>query len=285
MTEEYFQLSQQYLDKFGPNTVVLFQCGAFFEVYGFKEKDKEEFLGSAIAEVASICQLAIADKKATYKNNKLFMAGFRDYCLEKYVQILVDHAFTAVVYVQKEDTALKKFVRVLESIHSPGTHISYGEEKETLSNHLMSIWMIQTPKRKLVYGVSVLNIFTGETALMEHEIQEPKVQYTSMDELEKYISIYKPREVLLVSNLETAFIRDKIIPWINLSDSTLLHVHSPDEPVLKSCAQQTHQQYILSRYFGEEVMSVCAEFQYHMMATQAFCFLIHFMEEHNKDLL
>lgn len=284
MTEEYFQLSQQYLDKFGPSTVLLFQCGVFFEVYGYKDENSA-FLGSAIAEVASICQLAIVDKKATYKNNKLFMAGFRDYILEKYVQILVDHAFTAVVYVQKEDTALKKFVRVLESIHSPGTHISYGDEKETLSNDLMSIWMIQTPKRKLVYGVAVLNIFTGETALMEHEIQEPKVQYTSMDELEKYISIYKPREVLLVSNLETAFIRDKIIPWIKLPSTTLLHIHSPDEPVLKSCAQQTHQQYILSRYFGEEVMSVCAEFQYHMMATQAFCFLIHFMEEHNKDLL
>jgi len=281
MTDEYFNLSEKYTLKYGSETVVLLQCGAFFEVYGYKCKETGLLLGSPISEFARICQMNIADKKAQYKGKSLFMAGFRDYCLDKYLQILVDNGYTAVVYVQKEDK--KKFTRVFDSVHSPGTHI--GSDDAQLSNHLMCIWLEQSKKRQFRYGVSVLNILNGQSSLMEHETKDSVMQSSTFDELEKYMSIYRPCEVLFISSVEESVVREKLLPMIGWSDRTAIHFYSLSDPVVLKGTQQTHQQYMLSRYFGDEVLSICTEFSYHMIATQSYCFLLHFVEEHNKDLL
>lgn len=285
MTEEYFQLSEKYTTQYGQETIVLLQCGAFFEVYAYKCPTSGLLIGSPIQEFTRICQMNIADKKAQYKSQPLYMAGFRDYCLDKYLQTLVDHNYTVVVYIQKEDPKKpKKFIRVLDAIHSPGTHI--GSEDTLLTNNIMCIWLEQSSRKKtFLYGVSVMNIFTGQTSLMEHETKDTKIQCTTFDELEKYISIYHPREILFVSEFDQTLIKEKVLPMIGVSETTSIHYYFLSDPIIHSCSQQTHQQYILSRYYGDEVLSICTEFHYHMIATQSFCFLIHFMEEHNKDLL
>ena len=38
-SQEYFNLSKEYEEKYGKNTVVLMQVGSFFEVYGVKNEE------------------------------------------------------------------------------------------------------------------------------------------------------------------------------------------------------------------------------------------------------
>ena len=49
MMSEYFKLTEKYKKKYGEKAVVLMQVGAFFEIYGLKEKNDENtmnFVGS-----------------------------------------------------------------------------------------------------------------------------------------------------------------------------------------------------------------------------------------------
>ena len=39
MINHYFELEKKYEKKYGAKTVVLYQCGGFFEIYGVENKD------------------------------------------------------------------------------------------------------------------------------------------------------------------------------------------------------------------------------------------------------
>ena len=98
---EYFKLNDEYINKFGPNTILLMQVGAFFEIYGLRSQDNN-ISHSQICEISRICNLNISDKKNIYKNLNVVMAGFRDYSLDKYLPKIVGANFHAVVYDQEK---------------------------------------------------------------------------------------------------------------------------------------------------------------------------------------
>ena len=95
LIKEYFTLTSKYTTEYGPNTVVLLQVGAFFEVYGqivvpnnsagnsINQGDKTICTGSRIDDFCVICELAKANKIPG-----ILMAGFRDYNLDKYLKKL-----------------------------------------------------------------------------------------------------------------------------------------------------------------------------------------------------
>ena len=72
LTQSYHTLLEHYCIKYGVNTFLLMQVGSFFEVYSTSEN------GSNIMAFSQICDLKIANK------NEGYMAGFRDYMIEKY---------------------------------------------------------------------------------------------------------------------------------------------------------------------------------------------------------
>ena len=79
--EEYFRLTQDYKTKYGAKTILLMQVGAFFEVYGLKRPATGDVYGSSIMELSEICQLNVSEKKSSYDNSQILMAGFRDYTI------------------------------------------------------------------------------------------------------------------------------------------------------------------------------------------------------------
>ena len=79
--KDYIDYTRQYQEKYGKQCVVLLQVGAFFEVYGFKNGKTGVIEESDILEFSQICNLNMSEKKITYDNRQVFMAGFRDYTL------------------------------------------------------------------------------------------------------------------------------------------------------------------------------------------------------------
>ena len=156
---DYLEVSSIYQEKYGSKTVILYQVGSFFEIYSFFISKSNEICNiTEIESISSICNLNIAKKQAYIgenldenstilpfpKNKKdigswikktpkseIVMAGFRDYSLDKFVNIITDAGYTAVVYIQDKDTTGKIISRKLDAVHSPGTYIS-----ETSSNVL-----------------------------------------------------------------------------------------------------------------------------------------------------
>ena len=62
LIKKYFELTEKYSTKYGEKTIIYMQVGAFFEVYGLKNK-KNEISGSKIIDFSKIGELNISNKK------------------------------------------------------------------------------------------------------------------------------------------------------------------------------------------------------------------------------
>jgi len=290
LIEDYLAITKTYQQKYGKNTVVLMQVGAFFEVYGLKNEKTGEIEGSNIEEFCQICQLNMSEKKNCVGEGKhVIMAGFRDYTLDKYIQKLTENdttVYNVVVYVQEKDG--KNIKRVLHSIHSAGTYISYENDLcERTTNNMMCIWLetfrpLCNTRNNLVYGISVIDMYTGKSSIFEHHMPF-LLNPTTFDELERYISVYSPSEVIFMSSFDDDTVQ-KIIHYSGLSGKYIHKINEKNERFQK-CTKQTYVRHMISKIYGEEAFDICQEFQVYERAIQSFCFLLDFIQEHNPDLI
>jgi DNA mismatch repair protein MutS len=283
--EEYFIRSEEYTQKYGPKTIILCQIGSFYEVYGYKHPEHTEIQGSLIEEFSHICDLKIAEKKSTYKNYPVYMAGFgtRPWQVEKYKQLLLEHHYTVVVLnqVDNPDSKTNKKKRVLEGVYSPGTFIPVEETGDGWNNHMVSIWIKTYPqkhKTHIVIGIAILNVLTHDSYIMEYEIQDHRIQATTFDDLERILSIYCPKEVILISDVANV---NHYVPSLQ---NMYIHQYDSTMEIIQNAEKQVYCDFILGRYFGPDVLSQCVELVEYPLATQSFCVLIHFLEEHNSKL-
>ncbi len=178
---QYFTYTNDNYVKYGEKTIVLLQVGAFFEVYGVKIKSKSatttDIINSNIVDFAEICQLNVSEKTQAYGDGVIVMAGFRDFTIDKYLSKLTESGYTVPVYIQeKNGTDIK---RRLDKVYSAGTYVSCETDSlPKISNYIMCIWFeIYKPFNKalnlkdtIVYGVSVVDIFTGKSSMLNLQI-------------------------------------------------------------------------------------------------------------------
>jgi len=286
----YFKITTENQIKYGLQTILFYQVGAFFEMYGIQTQ--KGVIKSKVEEFTQLAQLNMSAKEIDTPDGAVIMAGFRDYSLEKYLKIATQNGYTAVVYVQNT-TNPKAITRELHGVYSPGTFITFDtDSSQTISNNIVCIWLNKyTPIRgppTLVCGISSAHIFTGETSIFEYEtpfIMSP----TTFDELERFITTIAPSEAIVIS-----FLCDKettqAISYCGYSNSIhKIVVDSITEmnkrTAIDNCQKQVFIQHILSTFFGEESYQICQEFHSYPTATQSFCYLLNFIREHNPDLV
>ena len=298
---DYFTYTKHNKSLYGNKCVVLMQVGAFFEVYGVKDSLSGETSHSNIVEFGDVCQLNISEKKANFGNGVVVMAGFRDYTLDKYIAKLTDAGYTIPVYIQEKIG--KEITRKLSQVYSSGTYISCDTDSSPqITNHIMCIWMdtfkpftkSTNMRETIVYGVSVVNIFTGKSSMFQYETQF-FMNMTTFDELERYVSIFSPSEVIILSPFDDKMVTN-IMQLTGLNPQMIHKVAIPNtnsisnEPnqsleKVSRCMNQKYIKQILSTFFGDEAFDVCSEFRTHNMATQSYCYLLNFIQEHNPDLV
>ena len=295
MYEEYFFLTEKHKKEQGERTVVLLNCGIFYEIYGYADH-AGNVIGSDIVEVCQICDLACTEKsKMKYNNQTLYQAGFRDFVADKFLNMIIDGGYTAVMYIQTDEINIKtkKKIRKLEAIHSAGTYIPIETTDYKLNNHLMVLWLEKGNFRQkagnkqeaIVYCMSILNVYNGKTYMYEQMITETKIQSTTFDELEKNISIFRPSEIVLIHNLPNSAIHViKQYSGINQGNPTI-HEYTFDREDVKNCVKQSYIRHILTNQFGDNTWESCEEFQTYPFAVQSFCYLIHFIQTRNANLI
>ena len=282
LTNEYFRLTLDYQTKYGAKTILLMQVGAFFEMYGTKTD------ASIMFDVCELCQLNTSDKRICVGNGEtIFMAGFRDYSLDKYVPRITDGGYTAVVYVQSKNDPKD---RNLLAIYSPGTYISYETDSSPqITNHVMCVWFDRVKnlrggaKDTLVCGVAVANIFTGQSHMFEYETPY-YINPTTFDELERCVTIFAPSELIVISPFDDATL-NTILQYSGVKTEVIHRFGIDTSDKIQNCMKQKYISHILTTFFGEESYSACAEFGQSAIATQAFCYLMDFVQEHNPNLV
>ena len=293
LIKDYFQKTKKHIEDYGELTIVLIQVGAFFEVYGLKDKN-DNINGSNIMDFSRICDLNVVDKKACCDLDAVVMAGFKDHLLDKYVKKLQDAGYTIAVYEQDEQCA--NTTRSLTGIFSPGTYFSI--DTDSITNNTCCIWveakkgLTKNKDKMFVYiGASVVDIFTGTTSIMEYKEQYIKNPCT-FDELERFISIYNPSETIVISNLSVSEV-DDIISYANIKSKSLHTVSligdsnsSKNIQRALNCEKQTYQIELLNKFYKvNDITSFMGIFNDNVYATQSFCYLLDFIYQHNPNLI
>lgn len=294
LIKEYFELTKKYQNDYGENSILLMQVGAFFEVYGIHNKNKDVIIGSRITDFSRICELNIVEKNTCVGKDNVIMAGFKDIMIEKYVKKIQESGYTAIVYTQ--DEAAKNTTRSLAGIFSPGTYFSNDSTK--LTNNLTCIWIhlvnntVLMKGKFVVVGISNIDIYTGKTSIFQFKeiyINSP----TTYDELERFISIYNPSEAILISNLNDKQI-DDVINFTNINCSSIHKINIGVEERnqgqfynrAKNCEKQSYQKEILTKFYKIHDYAVFIQnFYKNDIATQSFCFLLDFVYQHNPHLV
>ena len=295
---EYFGHTETYKSKFGENTIVLMQVGSFIEVYGLKGDPS----ASQIDAYAEICGLNIAEKTHQYQGKTVLMCGFRDYCLDSYLNTLMSaaNAFTVVLFMQNEDdVGSERKTRSLTAIYSPGTYVNGdltsttggGGAAAAVSNYILSFWLEPFKIKRtsqLMIGMAACNIFTGKTHFYEYETPNifadgtpPQEYTTALDGLEQFINAFNPNEILAIAPDSIL----QILPWILKRVGATTHnirtISSTTDPAAKNCQKQQYMDHLLGVFFGDGTFQTCQEFIRHAIGTQSLVYLLNYIQEHN----
>ena len=305
LIKEYFDLTKKYKDDYGENTILLMMVGSFFEVYGILDKITGVITGSKIVDFGRICDLNIVEKNICIGKDNVVMAGFKDMMIEKYIKKLQESGFTAIVYTQQQDTNTKVITRSCAGIFSPGTY--FPNETKTLTNNMTCIWVNLVNNQFLmkgkyvIVGVANIDIYTGKTSIFQFKeayINNP----TTYDELERFISIYKPSEVIFISNLPEKDAENVInytniqcksihkISLFSLNEENSIESKENKDSLFvsraKNCEKQIYQREILQKFYKIADYDIFVQnFYDNDIATQAFCFLLDFVYQHNPFLV
>jgi len=220
---------------------------------------------------------------------------------------LINAGYTVPVIIQDKDgkrkgkgTSNGTINRHLLRVFSPGTYIScVTDSSPQLTNNLMCIWMethkpmlqmnstsLSKTRDTLVYGVSVVDIFTGKSSMFEYSAPY-FLNSTTFDELERYVSVFSPSELLFVSPFDPAD-NKKILQYIGIRASKIHMVDNKatsDNKVVLNCARQKYINELLSSVYQDDAFNVFQEFRENMVATQSFCYMVNFLQEHYATLI
>ena len=319
VVKECLENNIKWQNEYGQKTIVLTAIGSFAENYSLVNEDGS-YTSSVFQDFVTICDLMVGKKNVVIDSKQLLMAGFGLAQLDKYVRKLQEHDYTIVIY--KQDVNGKNTTRSLAEIISPGTY--FGQETQELSNNIMAIWLEKSSNGRgkttskyfsgslaknggqgalplIAIGVANIDIFTGKTSLFQFSVEYNHNPLT-YDELERYVSAYKPSECLLIFNIEYHVINDIIsfvgldtcrkIHKVNLAQQTLaqqVQVQAQQTTMVK-CAlnaeKQKYQKEVLNRFYPAMSDTFFMDsLSTHFIATQAFCFLLDFVYQHSPNLV
>jgi DNA mismatch repair protein MutS len=288
--EQFFKIETDACKKYGEKTLVFLQCGSFFETYGYKKNG--QFRNKYYTEYSRICDFCMKEKNLDYKGYDVWMIGFPDYCLEKYVPKMTSQGFTVVIWTQADDPTK---IRSLHSVCSPGT--DFSNTTKNITNYSMCMWIKKTQSillnksPELICGMSAIDILTGDTHIFEYR-EKYFHNPTTFDEIERFYSSYNPNEILVIYETNDDEIRDILqfsqidcdkIHLIRLDDTENSH-----QKIAKKCENQTFIKEQLKQFYDIlEYHVFCQTYRLdeHQMATQAFCFHLDFIYNCNPNLV
>lgn len=308
--EWYFDLTAEYQRIYGEKVVVFLQVGQFFEIYGVRNPSGSGYLYSRIEEVASLCNLNIANKNSSFKDMPMVMAGFKPMYLDRYVPRLHEAGYTIPIYIETHEYADGSKHRELDSVLSPGT--AFTNDSSVVSNNIACIVLHYVSSNKwigekqLLVGFSVVDVLSGDFFVDEFKNDYMTHDPCVFDDLERVCSIYQPSELLVIYNSSvkestseeshhsviTESRVGEILRFIGIHSGVSVRlIDMATEGVLPSKARnaekQTYQKLAFERFFSVydyASFETSTGFVEYPIAATAACFLLDYVHSHNSHL-
>ena len=283
--EDYFEYTEKLKQELGERSILLMQVGSFYEIYCKYDTLKDEYYGSNLIDIINICNGILSNKMDYYgENTKVVMWGFPDSKADKFINLIRNANYSIWVYDQEKSKDGSVIKRVHTSTITPGTYISTDEDvNQEKTNNFSCIWIKKftdflTKKKKIAYGYSNINSFSGRSHIFEGRIQHSVIDVTTFDELERQILSNYPNEVLLVTDLNEK--EYKLLLNIFNSENICVHNYDYENKKVKNCMKNSYKSKLLNSIFGPDTDKL-SEFIENEIATESLCFLIDFINRYN----
>lgn len=266
----YESYTKQYIAEFGSQTIVLFQCGSFFEVYSIDD---------GLVDIRAICELL--NIQWTRKNKSIIevsrdnclMAGFPLHALSKFVGILVKANYTVVVIEQVTPPPRPK--RKVTNIYSPGMDPNATSCPDAQT--IVCVYSERGRGESYILGCAVLDTTTGACKVYElpATTQDPSL---ALDECYRILRLETPREILLIGD---EFSTDGFLP-------SGVAIHRRWEAFNQETRRLAYQTQLLQKVFPDTgILSVLEYLGLERLpfATIAFVSILQFAFQHNDTIL
>ncbi len=292
MFDEYEAYLKKYQKIYGLKTVVLYQNGMFFELYGV-DNDKEKV--GCVREVAEILNIQLTRRdKSILENNRVnfLMAGFPINSIDRYITMLTEeNAFVTVVVEQV--TPAPKPQRAVTNIVGPSTNLKYlsGKKENTNNNYLLSIYLESEGTKvhqvktinMLTIGLCAIDVSTGQTLAYQvfNTIEDNNL---ALDETYRTIQTLQPREVMITSrNLQMT--ENDLVAQLDLSNC-LVHCYLNEVPT--EYYKLSYQNEFLKTVFPKTGLLTAIEFldlEQMPTAVVSFMSLLKFCYNQNETII
>jgi DNA mismatch repair protein MutS len=207
MISEYFNIYSEKVKEYGERTCVLYENGAFYEIY---QIDNEyEQLGNAFIIAKILNDMKYACK--VIGKIEVNFAGFNTSCLDKFLPMLLSANYTVILVNQLEDSNNRSskgnLKRGVTKVYSPSLQpLDYN------SGNLLSLMLdIKTVKSSSKKNATLIHQINTSVCCVKNEYNDIELteniftcKYNdtyslslSLDELDRIIYRYFPREIQL----------------------------------------------------------------------------------------
>lgn len=192
----YFEYQEKYSKLYGNKTIVFMQIGSFHEAYsteteGYNIRELEPILNVKFTRRFTASKKY--NKNIPVDRNSPYLLGFPSISLAKYLSILTENGYTAVIFDQAKDG--DKIKRFLVGIYSPGTYLSDRQLDNT--NYILSAYMVEEKqlfdKNLIAIGVTLVDVTTGNSIVHEFYSNKDDDKF-GLDELIRIMQTFQPTE-------------------------------------------------------------------------------------------
>ena len=208
-----------YEKKYGKNTVIAMQVGAFFEFYGVD--NQTEKIGN-LKVLSDLLNIELTRRnKAILENSRTncLMIGFPIVKMSKFLNILLSNNMTIVVIEQTEQLPKGDFKREVTNVFSPATYLDSVNNAQ--SNNVISIYIneytcYKTHTPIFSYGLSSIDLSTGNNLVYQNSVGMIDKNML-LDDIYRFIETNNCREILFHSTDLKNISRTEINGVINIT--------------------------------------------------------------------
>ena len=258
--EDYIKYHNEYIKKYGSQTIVFLEVGSFFELYAVPNSEKKEdddgknsFIGCDMNAISRILDIQITRKNKKIKEATIhnpLMAGFPSHSMGKYRDKLLNEGYSIILIEQvtKPPNPERKVTEIL----SPGTVIDAYNPCDT--NHLVSIYIDSfqiksSDKRIYSIGFSAIHLSTGKNYV--HSIvtlkQDPGMW---KDETYRLMQYYNPSECIVHYSDELKFTLQELSQMWDIDE----HIIHNNTNIFPEIFKISYQNEFLAKVFKDTDM-------------------------------
>jgi DNA mismatch repair protein MutS len=314
--EEYFKFTCEYINIYGPKTIVLYLSGDWYEVYAVVDSDGNyavvdtdgSYLPSCIQEVHHYLNADISVPKEegvsgahTYMGKQVVRTGVRQTFIHQTVRSLIAAGYTVPRIDQyprviNGNPVLKNgkqvFDRRMSHVYTAGTY----DDKESvkLTNNIGCYWFHYESKdnickKEMLYsGMCILDSYTGTIRSQEIDVEVTQ-DSGCFDSIGGFHEIQNPSEVIVISNMPDGLydimsrhVFNNSVKILKIDLNKKGDLQSKVKYILKLDVQKQFIQQYYAHKYHKALHDMFMEYRY---SSYALCYLLDYVKLCNPDIV